>query len=134
MADIIENPKEAVELSQEELAAKRDEITKYYTDHIPHLEKQLEYENLLKDIEKTRAERMQAQAFMTKMAATPPAPENNSNIGQNLPPRQTPSQPNFTAAQMKEFNEAKAKRTAEAKKDVEEAKAKRTLKKTKKND
>ena len=72
MADTKENPKEAVELSQEELAAKRDEITNYYKDHIPHLEAQLEYENLLRDIEKTRAERMQAQAFMAKMAATPP--------------------------------------------------------------
>jgi len=74
MADTKKNPKEAVELSQEELTAKRDEITKYYKDHIPHLTAQLEYENLLKDIEKTRAERMQAQAFMTKMAATPPEP------------------------------------------------------------
>jgi hypothetical protein len=72
MADKKENPKEAVELSQEELTAKRDEITNYYSDHIPHLKTQLEYENLLKDIEKCRAERMQAQAFMTKMAATPP--------------------------------------------------------------
>jgi hypothetical protein len=75
MADNKENPKDKVELSQEELAAKRDEITNYYSDHIPHLEKQLEYENLLRDIEKCRAERMQAQMFMTKMAATPPEPE-----------------------------------------------------------
>jgi len=74
MADTKENPKNAEELSQEELTAKRDEITKYYKDHIPHLEAQLNYENLLRDIEKTRAERMQAQMFMTKMAATPPEP------------------------------------------------------------
>ena len=72
MADIKNNPKEAVELSQEEMTAKRDEITSYYKDHIPHLTAQLEYETLLKDIEKCRAERMQAQAFMTKMSATPP--------------------------------------------------------------
>ena len=74
MADIKDNPKDAVELSQDEMAAKRDEITNYYKDHIPHLTAQLEYENLLKDIEKCRAERMQAQAFMTKMSATPPEP------------------------------------------------------------
>jgi hypothetical protein len=95
MADTKENPKEAVELSQEELAAKRDEITNYYTDHIPHLEKQLEYEKLLGDIEKCRAERMQAQMFMTKMAATPPEPEikkefDNANASN---PRMTTPQP-----------------------------------------
>ena len=72
MADKKENPKKTEELSQEELSAKRDEITKYYEDHIPHLETQLKYENLLREIEKCRAERMQAQAFMTKMAAAPP--------------------------------------------------------------
>jgi hypothetical protein len=54
------------------LTAKRDEITSYYKDHIPHLTAQLEYETFIKDIEKCRAERMQAQAFMTKMSATPP--------------------------------------------------------------
>jgi hypothetical protein len=75
MADTKENPKEAVELSQEEMATKRAEITAYYDDHIPHLESQLKYESLLKDLEKCRAERMQAQMFMTKMAATPPEPE-----------------------------------------------------------
>jgi|TARA_E500000305_G_C3995079_1_gene224104 hypothetical protein len=83
-----ENAKEAVELSQEEMTAKRDEITNYYKDHIPHLTAQLEYENLLKDIEKCRAERMQAQAFMTKMAATPPEP----NV--QAPP--VPTAPNMT--------------------------------------
>jgi hypothetical protein len=73
MADKNENPKNAEELlSQEELNAKRDEITEYYKDHIPHLQSQLEYENLLRDIEKSRAERMQAQMFITKMASTPP--------------------------------------------------------------
>ena len=72
MADTKENPKATAELSEKELSAKREEITNYYKDHIPHLTAQLEYETLLKDIEKCRAERMQAQAFMTKMSATPP--------------------------------------------------------------
>ena len=46
MADKKTNPKESVELSEKELAEKRDEITKYYKDHIPHLQAQLDYENL----------------------------------------------------------------------------------------
>ena len=119
MADTIENPKDAVELSQEELAAKRDEITNYYKDHIPHLQAQLEYENLLRDIEKTRAERMQAQAFMTKMQAAPPAPEAG-----NTPPAPNP----LSKEQIAQFEAAKKKQP------VVEKTAKRTLKKTTKDE
>tara|TARA_R100001463_G_scaffold117184_1_gene172768 strand:+ start:513 stop:860 length:348 start_codon:yes stop_codon:yes gene_type:complete len=115
MADINENPKDAVELSQEELAAKRDEITNYYKDHIPHLQAQLDYENLLRDIEKTRAERMQAQAFMTKMQAAPPAPESQATTAPNP----------LSPEQIAQFQAAKKKQPV-----VE----KRTLKKEKKND
>ena len=57
------------ELSKEELAARRKEITEFYTDNIPHLEKQAEYEMLLTTIEKARAERMQAQMFMSQTFA-----------------------------------------------------------------
>jgi hypothetical protein len=76
MADKKTNPKKSAELSEKELAAKRDEITKYYKDHIPHLQAQYEYEGLLRDIEKCRAERMQAQKFMSQInAPTPPVPD-----------------------------------------------------------
>ena len=67
-----ENP---VVEEEKDLVAKREEITKYYVENIPHLETQLKYEELLRDIEKTRAERMQAQMFIAKSSATPPAPE-----------------------------------------------------------
>mgnify|MGYP003114318023 CR=1 FL=1 len=75
MADKIENPTtgDVAGLSPEEVIAKRAEITKYYEDHIPALETQLQYETLLRDIEKTRAERLQAQMFITKSMAEPPA-------------------------------------------------------------
>tara|TARA_Y100001937_G_scaffold77239_1_gene104790 strand:- start:1548 stop:1829 length:282 start_codon:yes stop_codon:yes gene_type:complete len=67
-----ENP---IQQEEEDLIAKRKEITKYYKDNIPHLKTQLQYEELLRDIEKTRAERMQAQMFIAKSSAAPPAPE-----------------------------------------------------------
>tara|TARA_R110002020_G_scaffold165825_1_gene353586 strand:- start:84 stop:404 length:321 start_codon:yes stop_codon:yes gene_type:complete len=98
MADIKKNPKEAVELSQEEMTAKRDEITNYYKDHIPHLTAQLEYENLLKDIEKCRAERMQAQAFMTKMSATPPEPNIKAPAAPPMAPNVTNLEPEIKRA------------------------------------
>lgn len=57
---------EQVEISKEELAKRRKEITDYYKDNIKHLKTQLEYEELLMNIEKTRAERVQAQIFLAQ--------------------------------------------------------------------
>tara|TARA_Y100000034_G_scaffold92194_1_gene111346 strand:+ start:1453 stop:1806 length:354 start_codon:yes stop_codon:yes gene_type:complete len=57
---------EQVEVSKEELAQRRKEITDYYKDNIKHLKIQLEYEELLMNIEKTRAERIQAQMFLAQ--------------------------------------------------------------------
>jgi hypothetical protein len=57
-------------LSKEEMAARREEITAFYKDNIPHLEIQAEYEMLLATIEKSRAERMQAQMFMAQQYAS----------------------------------------------------------------
>ena len=58
------------QLTKEELAERREEITKFYKDNIPHLEVQADYEMLLAQIEKSRAERMQAQMFMAQQYAT----------------------------------------------------------------
>ena len=58
------------EMSKEEMAARREEITQFYKDNIPHLEVQAEYEMLLATIEKSRAERMQAQMFMAQQYAS----------------------------------------------------------------
>ena len=57
------------QLSKEELATRRAEITEFYKDNIPHLEVQADYEMLLSAIEKARAERMQAQMFMSQQYA-----------------------------------------------------------------
>ena len=57
------------QMSKEELAKRREEITTFYKDNIPHLEVQADYEMLLAQIEKSRAERMQAQMFMAQQYA-----------------------------------------------------------------
>tara|TARA_R110000824_G_scaffold7830_2_gene35347 strand:- start:7342 stop:7695 length:354 start_codon:yes stop_codon:yes gene_type:complete len=59
-------------VSKKELETKRKEITSYYEENIPHLKIQKEYEELLRDIEKTRAERLQAQMFIAQTMAAPP--------------------------------------------------------------
>ena len=61
-----------VEVSKKELDKKRKEVTAYYKEHIPSLKTQLEYETLLRDIEKCRAERLQAQMFVANTMAGPP--------------------------------------------------------------
>jgi hypothetical protein len=57
------------ELTKEQLNARREEITAFYKENLPHLEVQAEYEMLLAAIEKARAERMQAQMFMAQQYA-----------------------------------------------------------------
>ena len=75
MADNTVDPGNTPEnLSPEEMAKRRAEITAYYEEHIPSLKIQLEYETILRDIEKMRAERLQAQTFITRTMAEPPAP------------------------------------------------------------
>ena len=58
------NEENSKQLSQEEVRARRSEITKFYKDQIPHLKVQAEYERLMTEIEENRAKRMQAQAFL----------------------------------------------------------------------
>lgn len=57
------------ELSPQELAKRKEQISKFYKDNIKHLKVQFEYEELLTKIEKTRAERLQAQIFMAQAYA-----------------------------------------------------------------
>lgn len=64
-----EEPKGNVELSKEELQKRREEITNFYKENIKHLKVQREYEELLRDVEKARAERIQAQMFLAQAYA-----------------------------------------------------------------
>ena len=52
------------------MEAKKTEITAWYKENIKHLTVQKEYEELLRDIEKLRAERLQAQQFISQTMAT----------------------------------------------------------------
>ena len=87
MADIKENPNpQNPELSKEEMEKRRAEITAYYEEHIPALEVQLKYEGLLRDIEKCRAERVQAQMFLSQAMANTPKDDNNDQDLENVAP------------------------------------------------
>jgi len=60
---------EEVQLSKEQLEARRKEISSFYKSNIPHLKVQKEYEQLLTDIEELRARRVQAQVFLAQAFA-----------------------------------------------------------------
>ena len=74
---------EQKELSKEEIKARREEITLFYKENIKHLKIQKEYEELLRDVEKARAERLQSQMFLAQAYAAesegPQAPDKNEN-------------------------------------------------------
>ena len=88
------------QMSKEELSQRREEITAFYKDNIPHLEVQADYETLLAAIEKARAERMQAQMFMDQQYASQKgegAPDPNSQEGKAFQEAMAKAMSNETA-------------------------------------
>ena len=65
MADL-SNEVAQEELSPEEIAQRKQELSNFYKDNIKHLKTQKEYEQLLTDIEELRAKRMQATMFLAQ--------------------------------------------------------------------
>jgi hypothetical protein len=71
-------------LTTEEAAKRRADITKFYKAQIPHLKVQAQYEELMTQIEESRAKRLQAQAFLANayetMESEEPEPEKEETI------------------------------------------------------
>lgn len=55
------------ELSQEEYTERKEKLNAFYTSEVVYLTTQLQYEELLRDISKARAERLQADAYVMQM-------------------------------------------------------------------
>jgi len=83
----LQNKDPQKEMSKKEMSERREEITTFYKDNIPHLEVQADYETLLAAIEKARAERMQAQMYMAQQYAAQKGegvPDPNSKEGKDF--------------------------------------------------
>ncbi len=63
---------ETSEMTQEQMAEKRKQLDAFYEDVIPHLEKQLKYEELRAAIEIARLKNLQAQVALANMMAPEP--------------------------------------------------------------
>lgn len=68
---------ETPEMTQEQMAEKRKQLDAFYDDVIPHLEKQLKYEELRAAIEMARLKNLQAQVTLANMMA--PEPEEDED-------------------------------------------------------
>jgi hypothetical protein len=68
---VAEPTSEDVKMSKEKIAKRRAEVTKYYKEQIPHLKTQLQYEELMTNIEEQRVKRLQAQAFLAQAYGQP---------------------------------------------------------------
>ena len=82
------------ELSKEEIAKRRAEITTFYKESIEHLKIQEEYETLLLKIEEARAKRIQAQIALAQFYAAQEDPsdaatdfEKTQGLEEDLPKR-----------------------------------------------
>lgn len=60
------------QLSPEEIEAYKKQMTEFYKSQLPMLKLQKEYEQLLADIEESRAKRMTMTIRMAQMMAGPP--------------------------------------------------------------
>lgn len=78
---------EASEMTQEQMAEKRQQLDAFYDDVIPHLEKQLKYEELRAAIEMARLKNLQAQVTLANMMA--PEPEEDEDDEPEQPIRRT---------------------------------------------
>lgn len=80
---VAEPTSEDVKMSKEQIAKRRAEVTKYYKEQIPHLKTQLQYEELMTNIEEQRVKRLQAQAFLAQAYAEPEPEESKRTLKRN---------------------------------------------------
>jgi hypothetical protein len=78
---VAEPTSEDVKMSKEKIAKRRAEVTKYYKEQIPHLKTQLQYEELMTNIEEQRVKRLQAQAFLAQAYGQTEESEEDSSDG-----------------------------------------------------
>jgi hypothetical protein len=82
-----QQPYETPEMTSEQMQEKRAQLDAFYNDVIPHLEKQLKYEELRAAIEIARLKNLQAQVTMANMMA--PEVEEDDNDATEQPFKRT---------------------------------------------
>lgn len=73
------------EFTPEEMQQQKEELIQFYTDAVPQLEAQLNYESLVADIEEARLRRVLAQARIAQIMAPPSEEEDDDQDDQPRP-------------------------------------------------
>lgn len=86
----MDNQQQEMNLTPEELAARKEEMLKFYTDSLPYLEAQYKYEDMLMKLDEVRFKRTSIQMQFAMMMQGPESeeetdtPENfNVNVEQS---------------------------------------------------
>ena len=89
MEDVIEEKRE---MTEQELQEKKDEMLKFYTESMPYLEAQFEYEKLLMKIDKVRFQRTSIQVqYAMMMNPGEEMPEDFNPEEMTPPPAEEPT-------------------------------------------
>ena len=79
---------EEQELTQEELAARKEEMLNFYKESLPYLQAQCEYEELLARIDEARFKRTESQIKFAMMMQGPPEEKESEQGNSNSSPEQ----------------------------------------------
>jgi hypothetical protein len=82
----MENVNENVELSSEELTARKEEMMQFYTESMPYLEVQLKYEETLLKIDEARFKRTSVQMQYAMLIQKSKEAEEEANIEKSKTP------------------------------------------------
>ena len=89
----MENQQNEEQMSAEELAARKEELFKFYTDSMPYINAQYEYEKKLMELDEVRFKRTQIQIQMAMMMnpemanASEPEENNEPSVSEEINPQ-----------------------------------------------
>jgi hypothetical protein len=89
MENLNQQPEDMEQLSPEQLAARKEEMLSFYTDSLPYLNAQYEYESILSKIDEVRFKRASIQMQFAMMMQEPKGEE----LEEELETSDTPNAP-----------------------------------------
>lgn len=84
MENLNQQPEEMEHLSPEQLAARKEEMLSFYTDSLPYLNAQYEYESILSKIDEVRFKRASIQMQFAMMMQEPKDTEEEQENDESL--------------------------------------------------
>lgn len=83
----MENQQQEMNLTPEELAARKEEMLQFYTESLPYLEAQFNYEEMLMKLDEVRFKRTSIQMQFAMMVQTQQEGESEEGEEETLEPK-----------------------------------------------